>query len=243
MRGVGTQKFGSHADFTELAEAHGLRVLTMRDVCAMICAGGCRGRTLCRPVVNLRTITPICVRVIFNFHTDCTEPTEAHVLRVLTLRDVCATKCAGGCRGCTLCRSVVNLRTITPIRVGPLYNLRTIAPICVGTSYNLRTIASIRIGTLYNVRTIASIHIDVKYKFIRTKSNSFLCEIQISPREIELHARQSSVVNYIAEVVMSGWGPDCCSTVCSLLRDCFCASADFRISTVRPLRAKGFRQG
>ena len=105
---VRTLMLFSHADFTELAEAHWLRVLTMRDVCAMICAGGCRGRTLCRPVVNLRTITPICVRVIFYFHTDCTEFTEAHWLRVLAMRDVCAMICAGGCRGRTLCRPVVN---------------------------------------------------------------------------------------------------------------------------------------
>ena len=166
---------------------------------------------------------------IFYFHTDCTEPTEAHGLRVLTMPDVCAMICAGGCRGRTLCRPVVNLRAIAPIRIGTLYYLRAITPRCVGPSNNLRS--------------IAPIHIYVKYKFIRTKSNSFLCEIQISPREIESHARQSSVVNYIAEVVMSGWGPDCCSTVCSLLHDCFCASADFRISTVRPLRAKEFRQG
>ena len=99
---VCTQKFCSHADFTELAEAHRLRVLTMRDVCATRFSGWLR---------------KICVvRVIFYFHTDSTEPTEAHELRVLTLRGVGATICAGGCRGRTLCRPVVNLRTITPIR-------------------------------------------------------------------------------------------------------------------------------
>ena len=114
---VCTLKFYSHADFTEFAEAHGLRVLAIQDVGAMICARGCRGRTLCRHVVNLRTIATICVRVIFYFHTDCTEPTEAHWLRVLTMRDVCAMICAGGCRGRTLCRHVVNLRTIAPTRI------------------------------------------------------------------------------------------------------------------------------
>ena len=135
---VRTQKFCSHADFTELTEAHGLRVPAMRVVCAMICAGGCRGRTLCRPVVNLRTIAPICVRVIFYFHTDSTEPTEAHWLRVLTMRDVSAMICTVGCRGRTLCRPVVKLRTIIPIRF----------------------------GTSYNLHTIPLIHIYVKYKFI-----------------------------------------------------------------------------
>ena len=132
---VCTLKFYSHADFTEFAEAHGLRVLAMRNVCATICARGCRGRTLCRHVVNLRTIAPICVRVIFYFHTDFTEPTETHWLRVLALRDVGAMICAVGCRGRTLCRPVVNLRTITPICVGTSYNLRTIPPICIYVKY------------------------------------------------------------------------------------------------------------
>ena len=155
---VCTQKFCSHADFTEFTEAHWLRVLALRDVCATICAGGCRGRTLCRPVVNLRTIAPICVRVIFYFHTEFTEFTEAHVLRVLAMRGVCSMKCVEGCRGRTLCRPVVNLRTIAPIRVG--------------TSYNLRTIASIRVGTSYNLRTITPIRIYVKYKLIFAISKS-----------------------------------------------------------------------
>ena len=158
MRGVCTRKFSSHADFTDFAEAHGLRVLALRDVGAMTCARACRGRTLCRPVVNLRTIAPICVRVIFYFHTDITEFTEAHRLRVLAMRDVCAMICAGGCRGRTLCRPVVNLRTITQMCVCTSYNLRTITQICVGTSYNLHKIAPIRIY--------------VKYKFIFTISAS-----------------------------------------------------------------------
>ena len=35
------------------------------------------------------------VRVIFYFHTDVTEPTEAHRLRVLAMRDVGAKKFSG----------------------------------------------------------------------------------------------------------------------------------------------------
>ena len=122
---VCTQIFCSHADFTELTEAHWLRVLTLRDVSEMICTVGCRGRTLCRPVVDLRTIAPICVSVIFYFHTDSTEPTEAHWLRVLTMRDVEAMICTVGCRGRTLCRPVVNLRTIAPICVRVIFYFHT----------------------------------------------------------------------------------------------------------------------
>ena len=96
--------YTEHTETTEFTEAHGLRVLALRGVGAMICAGGCRGRTLCRPVVNLRTINPICVRVIFNFHTDFTELTETHWLRVLALRDVCAMRFAAWlCVFCEVC--------------------------------------------------------------------------------------------------------------------------------------------
>ena len=127
--------FFSHADFTEYAEAHGLRVLTLRDVCATKFSGW------------LREIRVVCVK--FCSHTDFTELTEAHWLRVLAMRDIGAMICTIECRGRTLCRPVVNLRTISPICVGTLYNLRTIASICVGTSYNLRTITPIRIYVKY----------------------------------------------------------------------------------------------
>ena len=118
------------------------------------------GATSCRPVrrngvIKFRIV--VCTHK-FCSHADFTEYAEAHVLRVLAMRDVGAMICAGGCRGRTLCRPVVNLRTITSTCVGTTYNLRTITPICVSTSYNLRTITPIR-----NY---------VKYKFVFTISAS-----------------------------------------------------------------------
>ena len=68
---VCTQKFCSHADIAEFTEAHWLRVLAMRGVGAMTCASACRGRTLCRPVVNLRTIVQICCRHVIQFTHNC----------------------------------------------------------------------------------------------------------------------------------------------------------------------------
>ena len=77
VRDVCSQMFYFHTDFTELTETHGLRVLAMRDVCAMICAKGCRGRTLCRPAVNLRTIAPICAGTLYNLRT--IAPTRIYI--------------------------------------------------------------------------------------------------------------------------------------------------------------------
>ena len=71
-------KFYFHTECTEFTEAHVLRVLAMRDVCATKISGWLR---------EIRV-----VRVIFYFHTDFTELTEAHWLCVLAMRGVGAMK-------------------------------------------------------------------------------------------------------------------------------------------------------
>ena len=79
------------------------------------------GATLCRPVRRGGVINnqPVVCSRKFYFHTENTEFTEVHLLRVLALRNICATMCAEWfCDFCEVCVKYKFVRVKPPCVVG-----------------------------------------------------------------------------------------------------------------------------